>query len=108
MNPMDPKRNWVDESAPFRKRHRDLTLGDFQFQPPAAALACTGSICAALSVHAVGMKLAGRVDGGADFEAERRWDVKHGTRRRMRSASGLRGCTTSWMRVAWSPRTSIA
>lgn len=79
INPMDPKRNWVDESAPFRKRHRDLTLGDFQFQPPAAALACTGLICAALSVHAVGMKLAGRVDGGADFEAERRWDVKHGT-----------------------------
>ena len=24
------------------------------------------------------MKVAGRVDGGADFEPERRWDVKHG------------------------------
>lgn len=79
IDPMHPKRNWVDENTPFLKRHRDLTLGNFHFQPPVAALACTGLICGVLVVHGVGMKLAGRVDGGADFEAERRWDVKHGT-----------------------------
>ena len=79
INPMHPKRNWVDENTPFTKRHRDLTLGDFHFQPPVAALAFTGLVVGVLAVHAVGMKVAGRVDGGADFEAERRWDVKHGT-----------------------------
>lgn len=76
---MHPQRNWVDENTPFLKRHRDISLGDFHFQPPMAALACTGLIVAALVVHGVGMKLTGRVDGGADFEAKRRWDVKHGT-----------------------------
>lgn len=79
INPLHPQRNWVDESTPFLKRHRDISLLDFHFQPPMAALAVTGVIVAALAVHACGMKVAGRVDGGADFEPERRWDVKHGT-----------------------------
>lgn len=79
INPMHPQRNWVDESTPFLQRHRDISLGDFHFQPPAAALAFTVLVVGVLAVHAVGMKVAGRVDGGADFEPERRWDVKHGT-----------------------------
>lgn len=79
VNPMHPQRNWVDENSPFLKRHRDISLGDFHFQPTVAALALTGVVVAALVVHGVGMKVAGRVDGGADFEPERRWDVKHGT-----------------------------
>lgn len=79
INPLHPQRNWVDESTPFLKRHRDISLGDFHFQPPVAALALTGLVVAALAVHGVGMKVAGRVDGGADFEPERRWDVKHGS-----------------------------
>lgn len=79
INPMHPQRNWVDENTPFLKRHRNISLGDFHFQPPLAAAACTGLIVAVLVVHGVGMKLTGRVDGGADFEAERRWDVKRGT-----------------------------
>lgn len=79
IDPMHPKRSWVDENAPFLKRHRNLRLGDFQFQPPVAAAAFTGLVVVALGIHGVGMKIAGRVDGGADFEPERRWDVKHGT-----------------------------
>ena len=79
INPLHPQRNWVDENTPFLKRHRDISLGDFHFQPPVAALALTGLVVAALVVHGVGMKVAGRVDGGADFEPERRWDVKHGS-----------------------------
>ena len=79
VEPMHPQRNWVDEDTPFLKRHRDLSLLGFEFQPTTAALAVTGVVVAALVVHGVGMKVAGRVDGGADFEPERRWDVRHGT-----------------------------
>ena len=79
ISPMHPKQNWVDSNTPFLKRHRNLRLGDFQFQPPVAALAFTALVVGVLVVHGVGMKVAGRVDGGADFEPERRWDVKHGT-----------------------------
>lgn len=79
IEPMHPQRNWVDENTPFIKRHRDLSLLGFHFQPTTAALAVSGLVVAALVVHGVGMKVAGRVDGGADFEPERRWDVKHGT-----------------------------
>lgn len=79
INPLHPQRNWVDESSPFLKRHRNLSLGSFQFQPPVAAFAFTLLVVGVLVVHGVGMKVAGRVDGGADFEPERRWDVKHGS-----------------------------
>lgn len=79
VNPMHPQRNWVDESSPFLDRHRDVSLGDLHFSPTLGAGVFTGAVGAALAVHAVGMKVAGRVDGGADFETERRWDVKHGT-----------------------------
>lgn len=79
INPLNPKQNWVDTNAPFLKRHRNLRPLDFQFQPPVTAFALTVVVVGVLAVHAFGMKVAGRVDGGADFEAERRWDVKHGT-----------------------------
>ena len=79
INPLNPKQNWVDLNTPFLRRHRNLRLLDFQFQPPVTAFALTVLVVGVLAVHAAGMKVAGRVDGGADFEAERRWDVKHGT-----------------------------
>ena len=34
-------------------------------------------MAAALVVHGFGMKLSGRMDGGAPFEKIRKWDAKH-------------------------------
>ena len=36
----------------------------------------TGIVAAALVVHGFGMKLSGRMDGGAPFEKIRKWDAK--------------------------------
>ena len=47
------------------------------FQPGTVALALTGLVAAALVVHGFGMKVSGRMDGGADFEKIRKWDEKH-------------------------------
>jgi hydrogenase small subunit len=76
-DPMDEGHNWVEVNTPFRKRHRDLRIGDFVFQPGTVALAATGIVAAALVVHGFGMKITGRTKGGADFEKERAWDEKH-------------------------------
>ena len=76
-NPMNPGQNWVETNTPFYKRHRDLRLGDIVFQPGTVALGITGIVAAALVVHGFGMKAAGRVPNGADFEKVRNWDVKH-------------------------------
>ena len=64
-------------NTPFYKRHRDLRIGDWTFQPGTVALALTGLVAAALVVHGFGMKVSGRMDGGADFEKIRKWDEKH-------------------------------
>lgn len=32
-NPNNPGQNWVEVNTPFFKRHRDLNIGDFKFQP---------------------------------------------------------------------------
>ena len=32
-NPNDPGQNWIEVNTPFCKRHRDLNIGDFKFQP---------------------------------------------------------------------------
>lgn len=76
-NPNDPGDNWVEVNTPFLKRHRDLRIGDWMVQPGTIALGVTGVLAAALVVHGFGMKLSGRMDGGADFEAKRAWDAKH-------------------------------
>lgn len=76
-NPDNPGQNWVEVNTPFFKRHRDLRIGDFVFQPGTIALAVTGVVAAALVVHGFGMKAAGRVPKGADFEKVRAWDAKH-------------------------------
>lgn len=76
-NPNDPGQNWVEVNTPFRKRHRDLRIGELTFQPGTAALLVTGALAAALVVHGFGMKITGRMDGGADFEEIRKWDAKH-------------------------------
>ena len=59
------------------KRHRDLRIGDFMVQPGTIALGLTGIVAAALVVHGFGMKAAGRVPQGAEFEKVRAWDAKH-------------------------------
>lgn len=76
-NPMNPGDNWVEVNTPFVKRHRDLRIGDFVFQPGTVALTITGIVAAALVIHGFGMKISGRTDGGADFELVRKWDKKH-------------------------------
>ncbi len=76
-NPNDPGQNWVEVNTPFYKRHRDLRIGDWMVQPGTIALGITGILAAALVVHGFGMKVSGRMDGGADFEKVRKWDEKH-------------------------------
>ena len=76
-NPENPGQNWVEVNTPFYKRHRDLRIGDFVVQPGTIALGVTGIVAAALVVHGFGMKAAGRVPKGADFEKVRAWDAKH-------------------------------
>ena len=76
-NPNDPGDNWVEVNTPFFKRHRDLLIGDWMIQPGTIALGITGLLAAALVVHGFGMKISGRMDGGADFEPVRAWDAKH-------------------------------
>ncbi len=76
-NPNNPGQNWVEVNTPFYKRHRDLRIGDWTFQPGTVALALTGLVAAALVVHGFGMKVSGRMDGGAPFEKIRKWDAKH-------------------------------
>ena len=73
----DPGHNWVEVNTPFYKRHRDLRIGDWMVQPGTIALGITGILAAALVVHGFGMKITGRMDGGADFEKVRGWDAKH-------------------------------
>ena len=75
--PNDPGHNWVEVNTPFYKRHRDLRIGGLVFQPTTVAVALTGLVAACLIIHGFGMKKAGRMDGGADFEKIRKWDAAH-------------------------------
>ena len=79
INPSNPAMNWVDENTPFLARHRYFQILDWKLSPAAIAGTVLGIVVAALAVHAVGMKLTGRTDGGADFETERGYDRKHHT-----------------------------
>ncbi|HJF64820.1 MAG TPA: hydrogenase small subunit [Slackia equolifaciens] len=76
-NPMNPGQNWVEVNTPFFKRHRDLRVGDFLIQPEIVAPIVTGVVAVALVIHGFGMKAAGRVPKGAEFEKVRAWDAKH-------------------------------
>lgn len=76
-NPMKPEENWVEMNTPFIKRHRDLNIGDWRVQPEVAAATVTGVLVGALVIHGFGMKAAGRVPHGAEFEDARAWDKKH-------------------------------
>ncbi len=76
-NPNDPGDNWVEVNTPFYKRHRDLRIGNWMVQPTTIALAITGIVAGCLVIHGFGMKITGRMDGGADFEKVRGWDGKH-------------------------------
>ncbi len=79
INPMNPAANWVDENTPFLARHRYFQILDWKISPAAIGGVVTGLVVAVIAVHAVGMKLTGRTDGGADFETERNYDKKHNT-----------------------------
>lgn len=79
IHPMNPSMNWVDENTPFLARHRYFQILDWKISPAAIAGAVLGVVVAALAVHAVGMKLSGRMDGGADFETIRPYDKKNNT-----------------------------
>ena len=76
-NPNNPGQNWIEVNTPFFKRHRDLNIGDFKFQPGTIAAAVLGIEAVALVIHGFGMKATGRMDGGADFETIRKWDKNH-------------------------------
>ena len=74
---MNPSDNWVQVNTPFNARLRDLRVAGIPFSPDVAAGAVTGLVAGALAVHGVGMKLSGRMDGGAPFEKIRKWDAAH-------------------------------
>ncbi|MCL1846344.1 MAG: hydrogenase small subunit [Coriobacteriia bacterium] len=76
-NPLKSGRNWVDTNAPFLKRFRSITIADIPFQPMVIGWGVTGVVAALIVIHGIGMKATGRTKGGADFEAERKWDKKH-------------------------------
>ena len=77
-DPRTTVRNWIDVDSPFLGRLKTLRLGSIAFQPTPIALGITGLLTAALVVHGIGMKATGRTKGGAPFEKEREWDIKHG------------------------------
>ncbi len=75
-DPFNTDHNWADVDAPFLGRLKTLRIGSVAFNPTPVALGVTGVVVAALIVHGLGMKKAGRTDGGAPFEKEREYDAK--------------------------------
>ena len=76
-DPTNPNDNWVQVNTPFRSRLRELRIGGIPVSPELIAGGLTGLVAAALVVHGFGMKISGRMDGGAPFEKVRKWDAKH-------------------------------
>jgi len=75
----EPGMNWVDQGAPFLNRHRDLPIGEDTTVQPATVGAIAGAaVGGVLIAHGIGMKAAGRMDGGADYEAMKEHDRKKG------------------------------
>ena len=54
-----------------------MRIGGIPVAPELIAGGLTGLVAAALVVHGFGMKISGRMDGGAPFEKVRKWDAKH-------------------------------
>lgn len=79
ISPMNSNGNWVDENTPFLARHRYFQILDWKFSPATVCGAVLGLVVGIIVVHAIGMKVTKRTDGGADFEVEREYDVKHKT-----------------------------
>ncbi len=77
-DPRVTQRNWVDNNGPFLSRLKTLRIGDVRFNPTPIALGVTGVIAVVLVIHGIGMKAAGRTNGGPDYETERAWYAKHG------------------------------
>ena len=77
-DPRVTQRNWVDNNGPFLSRLKTLRLGDIRFNPTPVALGITGIIAVVLVVHGLGMKAAGRTNGGPEYEKERAWFEKRG------------------------------
>ena len=76
-NPENPPQHSAAVYAPPPQRPLGLRASDFMVQPGTIALGLTGIVAAALVVHGFGMKAAGRVPQGAEFEKVRAWDAKH-------------------------------
>ena len=85
-DPNTTVRNWVDVSSPFLGRLKTLKLGNIKFDPTPVALGITGLVAAALVVHGIGMKAAGRTEGagGPDYEPVRKYEANHGITEHMR------------------------
>lgn len=74
--------NWVDENAPFLGRMRKVGLGtgteDGGWNPAVVGAAAGGAVVAALGVHALGMKAAGRIGNMPPTEEMKAHDRKKG------------------------------
>lgn len=77
-NPLKAGGNWVDVGAPFLNRHRDIRIGEWVTQPTVVGAAVGAAAVGALALHGIGMKAAGRMDGGAPFEEMKEFDRKKG------------------------------
>lgn len=77
-DPLKPGGNWVDVGTPFLNRHRDLPIGDATWQPTTIGAAVGAVAGGALIAHGLGMKAAGRMDGGAAYEDAKEHDRKKG------------------------------
>jgi len=75
--PGTTKRNWVDQNSPFFKRFHTMNIFGYVLSPEIFGVAIGGVVLAALAVHGIGWKITGRFDGGAPYEPERKWDLKH-------------------------------
>jgi hydrogenase small subunit len=65
-------------NAPFLNRHRDIHVGEWVTQPAVVGAAAGAVAVGALALHGIGMKMAGRMDGGAPYEESKEYDRKKG------------------------------
>ncbi|PKQ29736.1 MAG: hydrogenase [Actinobacteria bacterium HGW-Actinobacteria-10] len=77
-DPLNEGGNWVDVGAPFLNRHKDIRIGDMITQPPVVGGIVGAAALGALTLHGIGMKAAGRMDGGAPYEDAKEHDRKKG------------------------------
>ncbi|MHB9003408.1 MAG: hydrogenase small subunit [Coriobacteriia bacterium] len=77
-DPLNAGGNWVDVGTPFLNRHKDIRIGDMITQPPVVGAVVGAAALGALVVHGIGMKAAGRMDGGAPYEDAKEHDRKKG------------------------------